>query len=128
MCLRRELIKEGFQRLPHARHEVLYEGYGFDDYVVESMFNFNEEDAEKFPLACLNNKSLLYKKFAEEFLHMILLEIMNLRKNSIDQYWPPLKELFSMSINVPPVETSNPSFSHNPELEALFSEYLDWIK
>jgi len=121
-----ELIEKGIQRLPLMRHESLYEGYGFDDYVVDSMFS--EEGEGRLPLKDLGNKGLFYKRFAEEFLHLCLLEINDLRNNSLNANWNHVKELFSTSIIIPPMETGNPDLTHNRKLEGLVEEFLIWLK
>lgn len=120
-----QLISEGIKKLPKIRHEAIYEGFGFDDYVFSKVIN---DEKNRFSLEELKNKSIAYKFFARQFLQLTLKEILEFKKFSLDDNWDKVKDLLLDSIIIPPFENGLPDLSIDVELKSLVDQFNEWIK
>jgi len=119
-----QLISEGMKKLPKIRHEAIYEGYGFDDYVFNKVIN---DENDRFSLKELEGKAIVYKMFARQFLKLTLEEILEFRKVSLDGEWDKVKDLFLTIILIPPFENGSPDFSADAGLGKLADQFSKWI-
>jgi hypothetical protein len=122
---KQQLISDGLKKLPKIRHEAIYEGYGFDDYVFNSVIS---DEKDRFSLKELENKSIVYKMFARQFLKLTLMEIFEFKKTSLDNKWHKIKDLFLTCILIPPFENGSPDFSEDAELSYLVTQFNEWVK
>ncbi|MBU1862685.1 MAG: hypothetical protein KKH94_03350 [Candidatus Omnitrophica bacterium] len=122
---KQQLISEGLKRFPKIRHEAIYEGYGFDDYVFNSVIS---DEKDRFSLKELESKAIVYKMFASQFLKLTLKEIFEFKKTSLDNEWDKVKDLFLTIILIPPFEKGDPDFSADSELSCLAKQFNDWLK
>lgn len=94
-----KLVKDGLKRLSDIRHESIYAGYGFDDYVHDGLTNRDLDTSYG-----IDRKSTAYRDFAFGFLLHALNAAFEIKDHIDSKHWEKEKILMLGSVNTPPFE------------------------
>jgi hypothetical protein len=119
----KELIKNGLQRLIYIRHESVYMGYGYDDYVHDRITNRETDSGYG-----LDFKSKIYRDFALGLLTYSVDGIVVLKNQISIENWDENKVLLGSGIFTPPFEMENFKINGKHKLGNKIASIYNWIQ
>jgi hypothetical protein len=115
-------IQEGLKRLADVRHESIYSGYGFDDYVHDGLINRDLDTSYGIDL-----KSKAYRNLALGFLVHAVQDVIGLKDTIPSEHWADVRTLMASSIYTPPFELVHLKLEDSDELNEQVEIIFLWL-
>ena len=117
------VLRNSLKRLADVRHESIYSGYGFDDYVHDGLINRDLDTSYG-----IDFKSKAYRKFALGFLLHALNDLFDMKKAINPEHWIKARILMMGSVNTPPFELFDLKVENNHEVTERLNIIFAWLR
>jgi len=116
-------LRVGLQRLAYVRHESIYSGYGFDDYVHDGLI-----DRELDTSYGIDFKSNAYRKLSLGFLLHAMNDAFDMKNTINPQHWTKNRILMTGSVNTPPFELFNLRLRDHHKISERLDTLFAWLE
>lgn len=116
-------LRVGLERLTYVRHESIYSGYGFDDYVHDGLIN-RELDTSYG----IDFKSKAYRDLSLGFLVHALNDAFDMKHTIDPQHWTKERILMVGSVNTPPFELFSLRLKDRDEINERLNTLFVWLR
>ena len=118
----KDFIQKGLKRLSEVRHESIYSGYGFDDYVHDGLTNRDLNSSHGIDL-----KTKAYRDLAIGFLSEAVNDVIEIKNKIYPEHWNEVKTLMAGSTFMPPFELVDLNIEVHKKLKEGIEIIFMWL-